>query len=133
MLFFSVPLSIVQRNFKTTLSLNLPNDSENHSVCPTVCDPMQSMEFSRPEYWSGLPFPSPGDLPNPGIKPRSPALQAHSLLFELLGKPVCIRYSELIRLIAESLYPLTYLSLFSPLLTPGYFCFFGFAFFRFHM
>ena len=36
------------------------------------------MEFSRPEYWSGQPFPSPGDLPNPGIKPRSPALQADS-------------------------------------------------------
>ena len=35
-----------------------------------------SMEFSRQEYWSGLPFPSPGDLPYPGIKPRSPALQA---------------------------------------------------------
>ena len=35
-----------------------------------------SMEFSRQEYWSGLPFPSPGDLPNPGIEPRSPALQA---------------------------------------------------------
>ena len=40
---------------------------------------IQSMEFSRPEYWSGQPFPSPGDLPNPGIKPRSPALQADSL------------------------------------------------------
>ena len=38
-----------------------------------------SMEFSRPEYWSGLPFPSPGDLPNPGTKPRSPALQADAL------------------------------------------------------
>ena len=38
-----------------------------------------SMEFSRHEYWSGLPFPSPEDLPNPGIKPRSPALQADSL------------------------------------------------------
>ena len=35
-----------------------------------------SMGFSRQEYWSGLPFPSPGDLPDPGIKPRSPALQA---------------------------------------------------------
>ena len=34
------------------------------------------MEFSRREYWSGVPFPSPGDLPNPGIEPRSPALQA---------------------------------------------------------
>ena len=38
-----------------------------------------SMGFSRQGYWSGLPFPSPGDLPNPGIKPRSPALQADSL------------------------------------------------------
>ena len=36
------------------------------------------MGFSRQEYWSGLPFPSPGDLPNPGIKPESPALQANS-------------------------------------------------------
>ena len=38
-----------------------------------------SMEFSRQEYWSRLPFPSPGDLPNPGIEPRSPALQADHL------------------------------------------------------
>ena len=38
-----------------------------------------SMGFSRQEYWSGLPFPSPGDLPDPGIEPRSPALQADSL------------------------------------------------------
>ena len=37
------------------------------------------MEFYRPEYWSGWPFPSPGDLPNPGIEPRSPALQVDSL------------------------------------------------------
>ena len=37
------------------------------------------MGFSRPEYWSGLPFPSPGDLPNPGIEPGSAALQADSL------------------------------------------------------
>ena len=41
-----------------------------------------SMGFSRQEYWSGLPVPSPGDLPNPGIKPGSPALQAYSLLTE---------------------------------------------------
>ena len=38
-----------------------------------------SVEFSRQEYWSGLPFPSPGDLPDPGIKARSPALQADAL------------------------------------------------------
>ena len=46
-----------------------------------------SMEFSRQEYWSGLPFPSPGDLPNPGIEPGSPALQADTLPSELPGKP----------------------------------------------
>jgi len=45
------------------------------------------MEFSRQEYWSRLPFPTPGDLPNSGIKPRSPALQADSLLSEPPGKP----------------------------------------------
>ena len=46
-----------------------------------------SMEFSRQEYWSGLPFPSPGNLLYPGIKPGSPALQADSLLTELQGSP----------------------------------------------
>ena len=46
-----------------------------------------SMGFSRQEYWSGLPFPSPGDLPDPGIKPRSPALQADALTSETPGKP----------------------------------------------
>ena len=45
------------------------------------------MEFSRPEYWSGQPFSSPGDLPNPGIEPWSPALRADSLPSEPLGKP----------------------------------------------
>ena len=45
------------------------------------------MGFSRPEYWSGLPLPSPGDLPDPGIEPRSPALQADSLPSEPPGKP----------------------------------------------
>ena len=49
-----------------------------------------SMEFSRQEYRSGLPFSSPGDLPDPGIKPRSPALQADSLLSEPSGNPICI-------------------------------------------
>ena len=43
--------------------------------------------FSRQEHWSGLPFPSPGDPPNPGTEPRSPALQADSLLSEPPGKP----------------------------------------------
>ena len=46
-----------------------------------------SMRFSRQEYWSGLPFPSPGDLPNPGIKPGSPALESDALTSEPPGKP----------------------------------------------
>ena len=45
-----------------------------------------SMRFSRQEYWSGFPFPSPGDLPDPGIKPRSPALQADALTSEPPGR-----------------------------------------------
>ena len=48
---------------------------------------LPSMGFSSQEYWSGLPCPSPGDLANQGIKPRSPTLQAHSLPFELSQKP----------------------------------------------
>ena len=47
----------------------------------------QSMEFSRQEYWSGLPFPSPGDLPDRGIEPGSPALPADTLPSEPPGKP----------------------------------------------
>ena len=46
-----------------------------------------SMGFSRQNYWSGLPFPSPGDLPNPRIELRSPALQADALTSEPPGKP----------------------------------------------
>ena len=68
---------------------------------PTLCDPWtiarqapQSMEFSSQEYWSELPFPPPGDLSDPGIKPWSPALQADSLLSEppgkSLDKTVCV-------------------------------------------
>ena len=62
--------------------------------CLTLCDPITvpcqaslSVGFSRQEYWSGLPFHSPGDLLDPGIEPRSPILQADSLQFEPPGKP----------------------------------------------
>ena len=65
--------------------------------CPTLCDLMDyslpgslSMGFSRQEYWSGLPFPSPGDLPHPRIKPASPvspALQGDSLPLSHQGSP----------------------------------------------
>ena len=47
-----------------------------------ACQDPQSVGFPRQEYWSGLPFPSPGDLPDPGIEPRSPALQAAASLCE---------------------------------------------------
>ena len=48
-------------------------------------------EFPRQEYWRGLPFPSPGDLPDPGIKPESPPSQADSLPSKPPGKPTCQR------------------------------------------
>ena len=53
---------------------------------PVAYQASPSMGFFRQDYWSGLPFPSPGDLPDLGIKPRSPALQADSLPTELQGK-----------------------------------------------
>ena len=53
---------------------------------------LPSMGFSRHEYWSGLPFPSPGDLLDPGIEPRSPALQADTLTSEPPGKPKVIKF-----------------------------------------
>ena len=64
--------------------------------CPIPCDlwavvsqaPL-SMQFSRQDYWNGLPFPSPGDLPDLGIEPRSPTLQADALPSEPPGKPSC--------------------------------------------
>ena len=63
-------------------------------LCPAFATPWTaahqaplSMEFFRQEYWSGVPFPCPGDLPDPGIEPRSPALQADSLRSEPPDKP----------------------------------------------
>ena len=69
--------------------------SEVTQSCPTLCDlwtvahqAPRSMGFSRQEYCSGLPFPSPGDLPDPRIEPRSPTLQADTLTFAPPGKPL---------------------------------------------
>ena len=70
------------------------NESEVAQPCPTLCDPMDSslhqappsMGFSRQEYWSGLPFPSPGNLPDPGNEPRSPILYTDASLSEPPGK-----------------------------------------------
>ena len=69
--------------------------SFNHSVVPAsftapwtvTCQAPLSMGISRQEYWSGWPFPPPGDLPHPGIEPGSPTLQADSLPSEPPGKP----------------------------------------------
>ena len=55
--------------------------------CTVASSAPLSMGFFRQEHWSGLPFPSPEDLPDPGIEPRSPALQANSLPSEPPGKP----------------------------------------------
>ena len=52
-------------------------------LCTVALQAPLSMEFSRQEYWSGFPFPSPGDLPDPGIEPRSLAFQADDLQAEL--------------------------------------------------
>ena len=61
------------------------------------------MGFSRQEYWSGLPFPSPGDLPDPGIEPGSPALEADALTSEPPGKqmPGWIKHKLESRLLGE--------------------------------
>ena len=73
----------------------MPVQAQLIQMCPTLCDPMDcsllaplSMRFSRQEYWSGLPLPFPGDLPDPGIKPRSLALQPDSLPTKPLAKPI---------------------------------------------
>ena len=68
------------------ISRSVESDSlQPHGLQPTrlLCP----WGFSRPEYWSGLPRPPPGDLPNPGIEPRSPTLQMNSLPSESPGKP----------------------------------------------
>ena len=78
----------MKKQLKLHLHYYSANSSESHSVMSdSATSWVQSMEFSRPEYWSGQPFPSPGDLPNPGIEPRSPTLQSDSLPAEPQGKP----------------------------------------------
>ena len=76
----------------------------SYSLTPwtVACQAPLSMEFSRQEYWSGLPLPSPGDIPDPGIKPGSPALQADSLLSQPPGK-LQKRHWEEVQLLSRSL------------------------------
>ena len=89
-----MPKSKTSKHFPSFLPLYIRKESgpvlkvKAIQLCPILCDPMdiQSMAFSRPEYWSGQSFFSPRDLPNIGIEPRSPALQADSLPAEPPGK-----------------------------------------------
>ena len=78
------------------------------------------MKFSRPEYWSGYLFPSPGDLPNPGIKPRVPALQADYVPTVPPGK-LTISQSLLKFMSIESVMPSNHFILCCPLLLPSVF------------
>ena len=103
--FLSWQINFIGGGFVTKLCLTL--------VTPwtVACQAPQSIGFSRQEYWSGLPFPSPGDLPDPGIKPGPPTLQADSFPIELRGnwrpqfyliagscRKHCASYSALLRL-----------------------------------
>ena len=76
------------------------------NLCPTLATSWTvayqaclSMEFSGQEYWSGLPLPSPGHFPDPGIDPNSPLLQADSLLTEPPGNPVVGRQDAFVKII----------------------------------
>ena len=84
------------QNSSITLTSKLLNGCHVGILQPwtVACQAPLSMGISRQEYWSGLPFPSLGDLPDSGIEPGSPALQADSLPTELQGKPPCILPDE---------------------------------------
>ena len=71
----------------------------------TVANQAPSMRFSRQEYWSELPFPSPEDLPDPGIKLRSPTLQADALLSEPPGKPDPYHFCPLLSPSLHEMFP----------------------------
>ena len=73
--------------YSTFLSVSCSVVSDSATPQTVAHQAPQSMGFSRQEYWSGLPCPSPRDLPDPGIEPKSPAWQADSLPFELQGSP----------------------------------------------
>ena len=89
-------LQRVRHNFVTSTYIHIyihESESEVAQSCLTLLTPWTvayqaapSMGYSRQEYWSGLPFPSPGYLPDPGIKPRSRALEADALTSEPAGK-----------------------------------------------
>ena len=84
-----VPLSQIRYSINSRLLLFSRLVVSDSFVTPwtAACQALLSVGFSRQEYWSGLPCPPPGDLPNPAIEPGSPALHADSLPAELPGKP----------------------------------------------
>ena len=83
----TVPCPYGQPHHKAIMVLSLSRVRLFVTPWTAVHQAPLSLGFSRQEYWRGLPFPSPGDLSNPGIEPGSPALQAGSLPTELQGKP----------------------------------------------
>ena len=66
----------------------------SHQGSPVACQAPLSMEFPRQEYWKGLPFPSPGDLPHPGVEPGSPALPAETSPSEPSGKDIEVKENK---------------------------------------
>ena len=107
--FWLYSFTFIKRLFNSSLLIVIRVESESEVVqlCLTLCDPMKcvahqvplSMEFFRQEYWSGLPFLSPGDLPNPGIEPGSPALQADTLPPQPPWKPIRVVSSAYLRVL----------------------------------
>ena len=100
-LLFKFVIFCWQMELKSTFTclLTIHCESVNRSVVSNsetpwtiACQAPLSMEFSRWDYWGELPFPSPEDLPNPGIKPGYPTLQADSLLSEAAGKLLWLAY-----------------------------------------
>ena len=101
--------------------------------CPTLrtpwtvaCQAPLSVEFSRPEYWSGWPFLSPGDCPNPGIEARPPALKAGSLLSETPGKSQNSYQSSTAYCLGKNIYNFYFISSKQELILP--FCLYSFCF-----
>ena len=82
--------------------------AERLQLCPTLCNPMDYSPpgssvcgFPRQEYWSGLPFPSPGELPDPGMEPVSSALAGGFFITEPLGKPQCVYAKVKVKLLGR--------------------------------
>ena len=87
---FSLGLYLTEKGFSSELKKKVKSLSRVRlfaTLWTVAYQAPPSVEFSRQEYWSGLPFPSPGYLPNPGIEPRSPTLEEDALTSEPPGKP----------------------------------------------